>query len=159
MGSNNSLWIFWWFQVQSHLQVRKIRNTYWNLTLVFYWIGWVYTCGLNKVFSSRFCVFSWVRQKTPEEGWRAYRLKHCEYSNNTNRIVRIFIVMKIIKLYLWNVDKFEGYFFKFISHNYYVVRMLCHVFFLYGTCKRRLSSSLHADRIESVCGYLEKACL
>ena len=37
-------------------------------------------CGLNKEFSSRFCLDSRVRHETPEEGRRTYRPEHCEYN-------------------------------------------------------------------------------
>ena len=36
--------------------------------------------GLNKRQASKFHEDFWVRQ-TPEEGWRTYQLKHCEYNN------------------------------------------------------------------------------
>ena len=36
-------------------------------------------CGLNKGRDSKFHVGSRIQQ-TPEEGWRAYKLKHCEYN-------------------------------------------------------------------------------
>ena len=38
------------------------------------------TCGLNKVHGSKFHVGYWVWQ-TPEEAWKAYQLKCCEYNN------------------------------------------------------------------------------
>ena len=37
--------------------------------------------GLNKGHGSKFRVGSRVRQEIPEEGWRTYQLKHCEYNN------------------------------------------------------------------------------
>ena len=37
--------------------------------------------GLNKEHGLKFCVGSQVRQETPEEGWRTYWPKHCEYNN------------------------------------------------------------------------------
>ena len=45
----------------------------------------LYLCGSNKGFSWRFCVGSRVRHKTPEEGRKTYRLKHCDY-NNKNEV-------------------------------------------------------------------------
>ena len=37
--------------------------------------------GLNKGRGSKFRVMSRVRQETPKEGRRTYRLKRCEYNN------------------------------------------------------------------------------
>ena len=37
--------------------------------------------GLNKGHGSNSCVASRVWQETPEESWRTYQLKHCEYDN------------------------------------------------------------------------------
>ena len=37
--------------------------------------------GLNKGRGSKFRVGSQVRQETPEEGWKTYRPKRCEYNN------------------------------------------------------------------------------
>ena len=37
--------------------------------------------GLNKGCGSKLQVGFWVPQKTPEEGQRTHRLKHCEYNN------------------------------------------------------------------------------
>ena len=36
---------------------------------------------LNKRFSSVFCVGSLFQHETPKEGWRTYRLKRCDNSN------------------------------------------------------------------------------
>ena len=44
-------------------------------------ISTIYQCGLNKGFSSKFCVGSRVRHETPEEGRRTYRPKCWEYNN------------------------------------------------------------------------------
>ena len=43
-------------------------------------IGTVDPGGSNKGFSSRFCVNSWVRHETPEEGRWTYQLKR-DYNN------------------------------------------------------------------------------
>ena len=40
----------------------------------------IYSCGLSKGFSLRFCVTSWVWHETPEEGRRTYWPK-CENNN------------------------------------------------------------------------------
>ena len=37
--------------------------------------------GLNKGHDLKFPVSSRVRQATPEEGWKTYRPKRCEYNN------------------------------------------------------------------------------
>ena len=50
----------------------------------------IYTRGLNKVFSLRFCVGFRVRHDTLEEGQRIFRPKRCEYSNeDEDNIVNI----------------------------------------------------------------------
>ena len=49
-------------------------NTYFNLTLI-------PSHGLNNKFSLRFFVGSKVQYETPEEGWRTYQPKRCEYNN------------------------------------------------------------------------------
>ena len=36
---------------------------------------------LSKGRGLKFCVGSRVQQETPEEGWRTYQLKCCEYNN------------------------------------------------------------------------------
>ena len=41
----------------------------------------IYTCGLNKEFSLKFCMGSPVWHQILEEGPRRYRLKCCEYNN------------------------------------------------------------------------------
>ena len=41
----------------------------------------IYSCGLNKVFGSKFSISSRVRHKTSEEGRRAQRPKPREYNN------------------------------------------------------------------------------
>ena len=37
--------------------------------------------GLDKRCDPKFCVGFQVQQETPEEGWRTYWSKHCEYNN------------------------------------------------------------------------------
>ena len=37
--------------------------------------------GLDKGYSSKFCVGSQIQHNTPEEGQRMHWLKHCEYNN------------------------------------------------------------------------------
>ena len=37
--------------------------------------------GLNKRCGSKFHTGSWVWLETPEEGWKTYRPKRCEYNN------------------------------------------------------------------------------
>ena len=37
-------------------------------------------CGLNKGCGLKFRVDFQIQQ-TPEEGWKTYHLKHCEYNN------------------------------------------------------------------------------
>ena len=44
-------------------------------------IGTIYLLGLNKGFSLKVCVGSWVQHETIEESQRIQRPKHCEYSN------------------------------------------------------------------------------
>ena len=74
--------IIWGLQVQSQLQVRITKNTYYNLTLdIVNRIGTINPCGLNKEFSLRFWVDSWVWHETPEEGQRKYLSKCFEYNN------------------------------------------------------------------------------
>ena len=46
--------------------------------------GTVYHHGLDKGFSPRFCVDSRVWHETPEEGWRTYQPKSCEYNDKDN---------------------------------------------------------------------------
>ena len=41
----------------------------------------IYLRGVNKEFSSKFSVGSWVQHGTHEEGRRTYQLKHCEYND------------------------------------------------------------------------------
>ena len=41
----------------------------------------IYCCGLDKGFSSKFCVGSQVWQETSKEGQRMHQPKHCEYEN------------------------------------------------------------------------------
>ena len=60
------------------------NNNYYSLT--FYPIivkrtKTIYHRKLNKEFSSKFCVGSWVWHNTPEDGRRGYRLKRSEYNN------------------------------------------------------------------------------
>ena len=45
------------------------------------WIRTIYPHGLNKGFSSKFYVGSWVQQETLEAGLRMHLLKYCEYNN------------------------------------------------------------------------------
>ena len=45
-------------------------------------IGTIYPGGLNKGFSSKFCVGSRVRYQTPEEGRSTYQPKRCEYNKD-----------------------------------------------------------------------------
>ena len=40
----------------------------------------IYPHGLNKEFSLKFSVDSWVWQETPENDWRTHQLK-CEYNS------------------------------------------------------------------------------
>ena len=58
----------------------------------------VYPCGLNKGFSSRFCVGSQVRHETPEENCGTYQLKHCEYNNkdgvNSSNVLSLNMIHK-----------------------------------------------------------------
>ena len=44
------------------------------------WIG-IVSWGSNKGLSSRFCEDYRVWQEIPEEGWKIYRPKRCEYNN------------------------------------------------------------------------------
>ena len=41
----------------------------------------IYPHGLNKWFSSKFCVSSGLQHETPEEGWRMHWPKRWEYNN------------------------------------------------------------------------------
>ena len=41
----------------------------------------IYPCGLNKGFSSEFCVDFRLQHKTPEEGWRVHCPKCYQYNN------------------------------------------------------------------------------
>ena len=41
----------------------------------------MYSSGLIKGFSSKFCMGSYVQNETPEEGWRMHQLKRCVYNN------------------------------------------------------------------------------
>ena len=80
-------------------------------------IGTVYLCSSNKGFSLRFCVDSWVRHETPEEGWMTYHPKHCDYdnkeeinslnilsNNNYQTSSQEFWWIKVQKaLYIWNL--------------------------------------------------------
>ena len=59
--------------------------------------------GLNKGFSGKLCMGSWVWHETPEEGWRMHPPKHCKHNNedednSSNKVI------KIIKLNLRNLD-------------------------------------------------------
>ena len=70
---------------------------------------------LNKGLSSRFRVGSRVKHETPEEGWRTYRPKRCEYYNgdedispnilNDKKTICIFLsnafVTKLKLLFYW----------------------------------------------------------
>ena len=49
------------------------------------WIRLIYPNELNKGFSSKFCVGSWVWHETPEEGRSMHQLK-CEYTNKDEDI-------------------------------------------------------------------------
>ena len=49
-----------------------------------HWIWTIYSCGLNKGFSSKFCVGSRVPQETPEEGQCTHWLNNWGYNNNKN---------------------------------------------------------------------------
>ena len=40
----------------------------------------IYPHGLNKGFSLKFCIGSWIQDETPEEGSKKYQPKH-EYNN------------------------------------------------------------------------------
>ena len=50
----------------------------------------IYSRVLDKGLSSMFCVGFRVTYKTPEEGWRTYRPKRCEY-NNEDKSLNILI--------------------------------------------------------------------
>ena len=41
----------------------------------------IYPQGLNNGFGSKFSIGSQVWQEVPEESWRIYQLKQCEYNN------------------------------------------------------------------------------
>ena len=41
----------------------------------------IYSCGVNKGFSSEFNAGSQVWHETSEEGQRMHQPKHCEYNN------------------------------------------------------------------------------
>ena len=58
----------------SNLRVNKEPQTGINK------IETIYSYGLNKGFSLRLCVDSWIRHKTPEEGQMTYRPKR-EHNN------------------------------------------------------------------------------
>ena len=55
-------------------------------------IGTVYPHGLNKGFSSRFCICSWVRHETPEESPETYRLKCWEYNNKDGGACGVMVI-------------------------------------------------------------------
>ena len=73
--------VIWRLQVQSWLQVKITRITYYSLTLVLghgNWIKTIYHCGLKKGFGSKFLVGFLVRQGTPKEGRTTHQPKRCE---------------------------------------------------------------------------------
>ena len=61
--------------------------------------------GLNKGFTFSFSVASQVQHKTPEEGWRTYRLKCCEYNNKDDYNPNILSDKN--QVFLWNTNDFQ----------------------------------------------------
>ena len=69
------------------------------------------TRGLNKGHGSKFRVVSRVQHETPEEGWKTYWLKLCEYNNededNSLKILndKFFIFYNTILSHFCDIEK------------------------------------------------------